>query len=306
MMIKVLKAVPASGMTRNDFPWPESGQVECPDWIPHNECGNGLHAWIWEESLTPEGCTLEEGMTFRVVEIDDSKENMVRLEGKIKFHRGDVVGSYSSIQEAVTAQGLQSKPDRAGFCGTATAGDRGTATAGYYGTATAGDSGTATAGDSGTATAGDRGTATAGHGGTATAGYYGTATAGDRGTATVGYEGTATAGDRGTATAGYYGTATAGYGGTATAGDSGTATAGYGGTATAGERGTATAGEGGTATAGYIGKVKGGKNAVLSLFGYKNEVYRPFITVVGEDGIEPNMFYQLSENNKFVKVEEEK
>ena len=234
MMIKVLKAVPASGMTRNDFPWPESGQVECPDWIPHNECGNGLHAWIWEESLTPEGCTLEEGMTFRVVEIDDSKENMVRLEGKIKFHRGDVVGSYSSIQEAVTAQGLQSKPDRAGFCGTATAGDRGTATAGYYGTATAG------------------------------------------------------------------------YGGTATAGDSGTATAGYGGTATAGERGTATAGEGGTATAGYIGKVKGGKNAVLSLFGYKNEVYMPFITVVGEDGIEPNMFYQLSENNKFVKVEEEK
>ena len=210
-MIKVLKAVPASGMTRNDFPWPESGQVECPDWIPHNECGNGLHAWIWEESPTSEGCSLEEGMTFRVVEIDDSQENMVKLEGKIKFHRGNVVGSYPSIQEAVTAQGLQSKPDRAGFHGTATAG------------------------------------------------YRGTAIAGDRGTAIAGNEGTATAGYMGTATAGYWGT------------------------------------------------VKGGRNTVLSLLGCKNEVYRPFIAVVGQTrGIKPNVFYQLNENNKFVKVEEVK
>ena len=224
-MIKVLKAVPASGMTRNDFPWPESGQVECPDWIPHNECGNGLHAWIWEESPTSEGCSLEEGMTFRVVEIDDSQENMVKLEGKIKFHRGNVVGSYPSIQEAVTAQGLQSKPDRAGFCGTATAGD------------------------------------------------YGTATAGDRGTAIAGNEGTATAGYMGTATAGY--------------------------------RGTATAGNEGTATAGDMGKVKGGENAVLSLLGYKDGVYRPFIAVVGQTrGIKPSVFYRLNENNKFVKKEE--
>ena len=96
------------------------------------------------------------------------------------------------------------------------------------------------------------------------------------GSAVIG--GTATAGYGGTATAGYGGTATAGDGGTATAGDRGTATAGDHGTATAGDRGTATAGDGGTIVVKWF--VRG----------------RPRIAIgyVGEDGIEPNVAYRLS------------
>jgi hypothetical protein len=116
--------------------------------------------------------------------------------------------------------------------------------------------------------------------------------------------GTATAGDRGTATAGYRGTATAGYGGTATAGDRGTATAGYRGTATAGYRGTATAGYGGTATAGYGGTATAGYGGTLIIFRRhpERDVRRPIVAVVGEDGVEANIAYRLSENGLFVPV----
>ena len=130
-------------------------------------------------------------------------------------------------------------------------------------------------------------------GGTATAGDYGTATAGYNGTATAGYNGTAMAGNYGTATAGDYGTATAGNYGTATARDYGTATAGYNGTATAGDNGTAMAGNYGTATAGDYGIIH------LSYYKWRRRVVTLY---VGEDGIEPNVYYKLDENNKPVKA----
>lgn len=28
------------------FVWPASGPVECPDWEPKKECGNGLHGFL--------------------------------------------------------------------------------------------------------------------------------------------------------------------------------------------------------------------------------------------------------------------
>lgn len=38
----------ASDLTAHGgFKWPESGPVEAPDWIKNNECGNGLHGWLW-------------------------------------------------------------------------------------------------------------------------------------------------------------------------------------------------------------------------------------------------------------------
>ena len=66
----------------------------------------------------------------------------------------------------------------------------------------------------------------------------------------------------------------------------GTATAGYRGTATAGDHGTATAGDGGTATAGDGGTI------VVKWFGRGR--LRIAIGYVGEDGIEPNVAYRLS------------
>jgi hypothetical protein len=210
--VLVLRTAKPDGSSRNGFVWPKAGPVECPDWAPTHECGQGLHGWLWGAgNITSSSDYATEGARWLVVEV--AKADVIYLAGKVKFPRGVVVfcGEAKDAAAYIAARAPIGTPII-----------HGTATAGDSGTATAGDRGTATAGDSGTATAGDRGTATAGYSGTATAGDSGTATAGDRGTATAGYSGTATAGDSGTATAGDSGTATAGYSGTATAGIGGT------------------------------------------------------------------------------------
>ena len=296
--IRLLKAVPPDGKTRNNFFWPHSGPVECPDWNPKEECGGGLHAWLWHKTPRNDCYEIKPETTFRVIEVDDDPINFVNLGSKVKFRSGMIIGTASSIEEAISEFSLQPDPERSGFNGTATAGEYGTATAGYDGTATAGERGTATALHRGKATAGYRGTATAGKYGTATAGKYGTATAGYRGTATVGYRGTATVGYRGTATAGEYGTATAGDYGIATSGTHGLAVSGDYGTATAGYDGTATAGYGGTAEAGYGGTVAAGERGLIIL---QNAVGIKFAKRVGGP-IRPNVHYKLVDD-KFKKVE---
>jgi hypothetical protein len=198
----MLRTCNADMIAHNGFKWPESGPVECTDWDPKPQCGNGLHGLLNGEG---EGLLLNwdhaakwlvvEVLASEVVAIDNAKVKVPR--GVVLF-AGDRMGATDLI---------------ATLCPASRAIVGYTATAGYGGTATAGARGTATAGYDGTATAGYGGTATAGARGTATAGYDGTATAGVDGTATAGVGGTATAGARGTATAGYGGTATAGYGG---------------------------------------------------------------------------------------------
>ncbi len=180
--VLILRTSNADGTSRNNFRWPESGPVECPDWQPTAECGHGLHGALWGEGA---GGLFrwETDARWQVVEV--AAADVIDLTGKVKFPRGVVV--FSGDRMSATAYlAVHGEPNRAVIGGTATAGHSGTATAGHSGTATAGDSGTATAGDSGTATAGRSGTATAGHDGTATAGRDGTATAGRDGTATAG------------------------------------------------------------------------------------------------------------------------
>jgi hypothetical protein len=300
-LVLVMRCCRGDMTSRNGFLWPESGAVSAPDWKDNKECGSGLHGWLWGAgSINTCDYHAEGGVRWLVVEV--AREEIIDLDGKVKFPRGNVVFVGQAHDAAAliaehapagtpiiggTATAGDGGTATAGDGGTATAGYRGTATAGYGGTATAGFRGTATAGDGGTATAGDGGTATAGDGGTATAGDGGTATAGFSGTATAGDGGTATAGDGGTATAGDGGTATAGDGGTATAGDSGTATAGDSGTATAGDSGTATAGDGGTATAGYSGTV-----AVLYWDSARN-VYRRAIAEIDGTDYKANVKYHV-------------
>ena len=182
--VYVMRCTPASMVTTNGFRWPESGPVECPDWSPRAECGNGLHGWLWGEGDLSAGGGVWEDPNARWLVVRVLAADIVELNRKVKFPRGEVV--FCGGREAAAAEIC-----RLGATGPV-----------HFSTATAGTRGTATAGDAGTATAGTRGTATAGYAGTATAGYAGTATAGDEGTATAGYAGTATAGTRGTATAG--------------------------------------------------------------------------------------------------------
>ncbi|WP_445081510.1 DUF7666 domain-containing protein [Martelella alba] len=44
--VLVLRTCNSDMTSRNDFVWPESGLVECPDWEPTEECGNGLHGLL--------------------------------------------------------------------------------------------------------------------------------------------------------------------------------------------------------------------------------------------------------------------
>ena len=45
--ILVLRNCRDDGSSHNGFVWPESGFVECPDWVDNEVCGNGLHGLPW-------------------------------------------------------------------------------------------------------------------------------------------------------------------------------------------------------------------------------------------------------------------
>jgi len=278
----VLRCSRADGSSKNGFVWPTvaGAEVVAPDWLANNECGHGLHGWLFGAGdHTSSSYAEDPNALWYVLEVVTT--DIVMLGGKCKFPRCMIrfVGPRGDAAAYMLAHEPRSR-DVAVIGACRQVGDTQSVIVGYGGTATAGDGGTATAGDGGTATAG--------YGGTATAGDGGTATAGDGGTATAGTRGTATAGDGGTATAGDGGTATAGYGGTATAGDGGTATAGTRGTATAGTRGTATAGDGGELR--------------IQWWDAKASRYRTATAYVGEDGIKPNTPYRLDANHKFVEA----
>ena len=170
----VLRTCKSNMTSRNDFVWPKSGPVECPDWIPSTECGNGLHGVLWGQgdgnlfNWSPDA-------VWQVVQI----EEWIDLNGKVKFPRGVVI--HTGNQETATKYIIENGASGPVIGSIAAVGNRRTATAGFNGTATAGFNGTATAGQHGTATAGYNGTATAGQHGTAIAGVHGTATAGDYG-----------------------------------------------------------------------------------------------------------------------------
>ena len=187
----VLRVCRADGSSHNGFRWPlEVGAVvEAPDWAPTEECGNGLHGWLYGQG--DYACSdhwTYKGAKWMVLEVRSA--SIIMLDGKCKFPRATVrfVGQIHDAAAYLIANEPRAR-DVAVIGASVSVGDDETAVVGALGTATAGASGTATAGYRGTATAGASGTATAGALGTATAGASGTATAGASGTATAGYRG---------------------------------------------------------------------------------------------------------------------
>ena len=84
----VLKSVNADRTSYSGFQYPESGHVECPDWSPEQTCINGLHGWLWgigDYALK----NMNHGSKWIVIEVD--KEDIIELNGKVKFPRGKVV-----------------------------------------------------------------------------------------------------------------------------------------------------------------------------------------------------------------------
>jgi hypothetical protein len=140
--VLVLRTCAADMSAHGGFIWPESGPVSCPDWNPEHICGYGLHGALWGEG-NGHLLSWEPDAKWLVVEVLAS--DVVELNGKVKFPRGEVV--YCGTRQGATE--LIQRPGRAVIGGSVTAGYYGKAMAGYYGTAMAGDRGMAMAGKGG-------------------------------------------------------------------------------------------------------------------------------------------------------------
>jgi hypothetical protein len=238
--------------------------------------------------------------------------NAVALDGHCEVRNGIVVacGTRKEATDFLLSKGktgVHGAFHTTGDVGTSTSGDKGTSTSGNSGTSTSGDWGTSTSGYSGTSTSGNRGTSTSGDSGTSTSGNNGTSTSGRYGISTSGSDGTSTSGDWGTSTSEYYGTSTSGNGGTSTSGYCGTSTSGYCGTSTSGDHGTSTSGNSGTSmsgnygtsTSGNYGTSMSGEDGKIVINYYDGKRYRNKTGYIGEDGLLPNVPYQLNSNNEF-------
>ena len=133
------------------FTWPREGRVEAPDWRADDECGHGLHGFLWGEG-DGDLASWGDDAVWVVAKI----EQWIDLRGKVKFPSADVVfaGSRIAATEFIIAQGAHG----AVVGSTLTGGYGSTLTGGYGSTLTGGDRSTLTGGDRSTLTGGDRST----------------------------------------------------------------------------------------------------------------------------------------------------
>ena len=125
--VLILRICNADMSSSHGFTWPETGHVECPDWKKNDECGNGLHGWLWGEG-DHSVATWTGTNKWLVVEV--LAKDVIDLDGKVKFPSGEVVfcGDQKGATEYLRAHLPSEKWDAKIIGVTATAGDRGTAT----------------------------------------------------------------------------------------------------------------------------------------------------------------------------------
>src|ERR1700690_2245874 len=166
--VLVLRTCAADMTSKNGFKWPEKGAVECRDWLPTAECGNGLHGFLWGEG---DGGLANWDGDAKWLVVSVLEKDIVQIDRKVKFPRGNVVfcGGRKEATDYIAARAPGGRTPAiighfavSGYCGTSTSGNYGTSTSGDYGTSTSGDCGTSTSGDCGTSTSGERGTSTSG------------------------------------------------------------------------------------------------------------------------------------------------
>ena len=145
--VLVLRTCAEDGSSHNGFKWPLSGPVEAKDWKPTNECGNGLHGWLWghgDWSLKNKA----EKIHWLVVEVEQA--SIIDLGGKVKYPKGNVIANFGHWADAMAFIRARRPVDETtnvatGYSGHASA-------TGYYGWAIAGYAGTAKADSNGALT----------------------------------------------------------------------------------------------------------------------------------------------------------
>ena len=98
--VYVLRVNDANNQSRNGFQYPRRGKVSAPDWNPSPRCGGGLYGWESGEG-DPFVTTIYPVGVWLVLKVEDSPENLVRLDGKVKFREGTVV--FAGSRNAATA-----------------------------------------------------------------------------------------------------------------------------------------------------------------------------------------------------------
>ncbi len=276
----VLRACNEDMSSKNNFKWPTSGVVECPDWDPVPECGNGLHGWLYGHGDGSANDYWAENDKWLVVSVETS--TIVRLEGKVKFQKGDVL--FCGDRKSATDFLMKHEPSslKQHIIGAfVTVGDNQTATTGYKGTSNSGNLGISISSDDGTSTSGNYGTSTSGNYGTSTSGNYGISISSNLGKSISGDNGTSISSILGISTSGDYGTSISS------------------------DYGTSTSGERGTSTSGERGKSKSGANGIIQIKYFDKNDYKDKIKTgyIGEDGLEPDTFYKLDDNFNFIKCD---
>ena len=149
--VLVLKSLPASMKAYGGFQWPESGAVFAPDWKPTEECGNGLHGWLWGAGDASLRC---KDYDAKWLVLSVPADSIVDLGSKVKFpscevvYIGDRETAVSAIQHYAPNSTAVMFITLTGGCGsTLTGGDHSTLTGGNRSTLTGGNRSTLTGGD---------------------------------------------------------------------------------------------------------------------------------------------------------------
>ncbi|HET8687754.1 MAG TPA: hypothetical protein VFM18_13970 [Methanosarcina sp.] len=176
------------------FIWPGVGQVaECQDWIPDEECGHGLHGWLYGHGdYRSSSYVGQPDAKWLVVEVNE--EDIIDLDGKVKFPRGVVryVGDKAGATGYLTEHEPRSANDaiiglvkNVGYEQSAMGGNYSVLTSGNYSTLTGGDCSTLNGGNGSTLNGGDCSTLTGGEDSTLTGGIGSTLTGGDCSTLSI-------------------------------------------------------------------------------------------------------------------------
>ena len=202
------------------FKWKESGIVEAPDFIKNNECGNGLHGFLWGEG---QGVLADWNSDAKWLVVKVLKEDIVNFEcnDKVKFPKCIVVfcGNRKDATDYIIQNGAKGKKV-IGAC--VSSGHRGTSSSGYFGHSTSLDFGHSISGRKGTSISGRHGTSISGEFGQSTSGDYGNSISEDCGISISGnggysiskHYGTSISKNKGTSQTGFYGIASSGEHGT--------------------------------------------------------------------------------------------
>ena len=87
--VLVLRSCYSNLTSFGGFKWKEAGIVEALDFIKNDQCGNGLHGFLWGEGNSNLAIPFHIDAKWLVVKVN--KDDIIDLSGKVKYPKGEVV-----------------------------------------------------------------------------------------------------------------------------------------------------------------------------------------------------------------------